>query len=908
MQTEKISSKLIAVALVGMMLFAYNALSGETSKVDGCYPTTTIKICASSVDCTVLKTVTYDWDVSKSVNKKEVTLNQGEFTDLKYVVTAERKVPCVTQEAKVQGSIEIANATCNKAKNLVVKCWVNYTTSTWEKETKMIKDTLRTIAKKDLCGKETYNYDFTFKPIEGAKAYNLILQTSIDNYTGKDQPYGPETAKWFWGVGKNGESRNPQFVETVIDENATIKDGMTVPKEFKVSEQKREWNLTDKELIKNNDGSATKTMEYTVTLTNEGMKTAGTYKLTNDAILEECDNHQIKTASQEVEIITEQEGITLSGCVTAASYWNKKTSYDWKIEKKVDPSSWTFELGDSKIFNYTLTATRKLTNACSEEKGLTGSITVKNEGSEATKDLKIKLQLQAKEGGEFKNVAEAVQELTPAQIAAGKSQEYSYEFKQNLAAGTEYRVVANITTTNYAGSEGTANGINKESAKFSLPAKPNETKEDCEATVEDDIIDVDGFKIESDLDASDGIWTIKEEDLDKSGDLEKATKTYNVKVTNEKAEGGKEFTLKNEAALTEKDSKSLRTAQAQVLLKTKLKGITLDASLTTKGFWNKGISYDWKIEKKANPDYLRYKSKTSKEVQYTLTATRELDDTDEEHGIKGTIKVENKGDVPTENLEINVQVRYNKGDGYKDISSATEKIKPSKQIKEGGAEEYDYSIDFDPIKNAEYQVVATVTVTNYTHHLGDKYGIDEKEDVSFPKNPDEDVIDETAVVEDVFDVPTGFILTGELDDEWEIKEKDLKKSGDKWTAEKTYTINLENSSARYNNSYNLVNTATLKEEDSGRKSKAEEVVSILVKRTSSGGSYTPPEETVAPPVEPTPVAPPAPPAPPAPTPAPEPITPPAEPAPQLPNTGGETGLFIGLGMSLVAYGSWLRFK
>ena len=836
------------------------------------------------------KGASYNWKIAKVASPTTITFDSDESNEkqITYTLTATRKVDQSSEEKGITGTVGVTNKGNEETKGLKIKVQLQAKVSGSFQDVSGAYDEITNVQVG--AGKsEQYTFSIPYTGLAQGTDYRVVSTTTADNFEGTDKrESGTFTA-------------TPKL--TTTDEEASVQDSMGSIAGFEItSEFTNVWSIKGTNL--DNNGKATKT--YKVKVKNVNAVDGKSYTLNNTATITEKDSGQQDTATAQVRITVPKTCITLSTGVSAVNDWKKVTEYDWTIEKVASPTTLTVNSDQTKEIDYTLTAKRNIDCAASsEEKAVSGKVRITNNGKEATKGLKINVQLQERGllGIGNKDVG-SVQTITPdEQLAAGATKEYAYKIiDDGLVAGKDYQVVATITATNL---KDTATAT---SAKFE--ANPVIAITDEEATVEDDFIEldkVDGFTLVGGLEED---WKIAAGDL-KDG---KATKTYTVKVTNKEAEGGKEFTLKNEAIITEKDSGETHNAVEEVTLKTEFEATKLDADLTAVGFWNEGKIYDWTIKKVAKPDSLRFKSKSSKtgkQIEYTLTATRTLADEDNDYGVNGKITVENEGNVATENLEINLQVMYNKGDGWKDISGATEKIKPSSQIAAGAKKEYEYSIDFKPVKGAdEYKVVAEVTITNYLGKKGKVAGIEEEDKFSFPKEPKKaEATDETAVVEDEFTkIPNGFRVSGGLKNDWEIREKDLEKSGtNKWVAEKTYTVTLYFESGSYNKTYQLVNTATLKECDSRKTRKAEEKVDISTKKSSSTTVNPPvdPPKPVEPPEEPIevpkePVEPYAPPA--------EPITPPVEPEPTLPNTGGSPAAFITFGMSLVAYGSWLRFK
>ena len=235
-------------------------------------------------------------------------------------------------------------------------------------------------------------------------------------------------------------------------------------------------------------------------------------------------------------------------------------------------------------------------------------------------------------------------------------------------------------------------------------------------------------------------------------------------------------------------------------------GTSIIASKIANGFLEKRLDYDWDLQKTVTPASAEIKPGESEAVTFTLTISRNKTETDLAL-VKGKIRVENSGEMPTENLKIEDVVQYRVGSGpYQDLPGPAQVIIPPEQLGPGEFRFYDYQTTFTPVPGAEYRNVARVTITNYKAHLGEEYGPSPQWSFSLPVTPTvTKELDATAHVIDVLNCPEGFNC--QLNDQltWDLTG----------SATKTYTAIIQNVSAPCGNTYTLMNTATLTEQDTG---------------------------------------------------------------------------------------------
>ena len=258
-------------------------------------------------------------------------------------------------------------------------------------------------------------------------------------------------------------------------------------------------------------------------------------------------------------------------------------------------------------------------------------------------------------------------------------------------------------------------------------------------------------------------------------------------------------------------------------------GTTLSAYKTAEGFWERQKTYDWTIDKSVSPESLTIERNASQNLTYTITVTRSLASQTDVIGVSGQICVTNGGDRTTENLKLVDQVEYKDGSGqFQSLPGATQTIIPAQQLGPGQSQCYNYQIFFTPVPGATYRNSVKVTITNHSGHLGTEFGPNPKADFSLPPSPAIVEFDENASVTDTPTCPTGFTCTPAASGPWYFTDSDRV----------VFTTQVTNTSALCDTYYNLDNTATLTESDTGQQHHDSATVSIYTGQCARGCTLT----------------------------------------------------------------------
>lgn len=247
-------------------------------------------------------------------------------------------------------------------------------------------------------------------------------------------------------------------------------------------------------------------------------------------------------------------------------------------------------------------------------------------------------------------------------------------------------------------------------------------------------------------------------------------------------------------------------------------GTTLTASKTANGTYERRVEYDWSLTKSASPSALTFDGSQTKDVTYTLTATKtQVSDTTVAK-VTGEICVENGGAVTTENLTLVDQVEYKVGAGqFQDLVGATQTITPA-QLAPGASNCYPYEISFTPVPGANYRNSVQVTITNHSGSLGELKGPNPKADFSLPAEPTLVEIDENASLSDALTCPTGFTCV------YDPNTSNWNLTGSQTI---TYVVHVTRTTASCSQSFNLHNTATLTEGDTQQTRTASATVGLM---------------------------------------------------------------------------------
>ena len=245
---------------------------------------------------------------------------------------------------------------------------------------------------------------------------------------------------------------------------------------------------------------------------------------------------------------------------------------------------------------------------------------------------------------------------------------------------------------------------------------------------------------------------------------------------------------------------------------------TLEASKTATASWRRSVEYAWNIQKSVNPTSLTIPTGQSGSVTYTLTPSRTEISLTNQYRVAGQICVTNTGAGATEGLKIVDTVQYRVGeDSFVDLPGASFTLLPSDPILPGHTQCHPYEITFAPVPEAEYRNGARITLTNYSDHGDEEYGIEAIADFSLPEMPTElEEGDAEATVTDSLNCPTGFTCTPSEVGPFSLTGSDQIQ----------WTEIIENILAPCSGFFELSNTATLTEKNTGQQHMASATVTL----------------------------------------------------------------------------------
>jgi uncharacterized repeat protein (TIGR01451 family) len=223
------------------------------------------------------------------------------------------------------------------------------------------------------------------------------------------------------------------------------------------------------------------------------------------------------------------------------------------------------------------------------------------------------------------------------------------------------------------------------------------------------------------------------------------------------------------------------------------------------GFWEQRADYDWSVLKTVSEEAIALPIGESTVLTYEIAVERELAEESNVFGCFGGIYVINSGSEATEDLAIVDTVLYSLdgGESYEELVTVNidTSVKPILQA-DGDFFNYPYLINFEPIDGALYLNRAVVTISN-----GEGYFAEQA--FSLPEEP---LIlsqsDMEAIVSDQFDVPAGWSIVVEDEGPWPMSDSGLI----------TFNVTVTNEAAQPGTTSELVNLATVIEEDTERTS------------------------------------------------------------------------------------------
>ncbi|WP_289059032.1 hypothetical protein, partial [uncultured Mesotoga sp.] len=274
-------------------------------------------------------------------------------------------------------------------------------------------------------------------------------------------------------------------------------------------------------------------------------------------------------------------------------------TYDWEIEKSVDPESVELKLGESATLTYTINATRTPVEG---DFALSGVVNLNSTGELPASSIAITVMLQYLLGDVYTDLegftAINVDTSATPTLNPGESSSYKYDFAFDPKEGVdEYRIRASITADDLFPFT--------LDATFTLSGLAEST--DATATIADQLKDIQseipgGFSAAY-VPPTTGNWI-----LEQPGDgTQTFSIVYEVLLTNEKIEDPQQdfYILDNTATLTEYDSKTEHSDDALVIITVPQPFIDnpdLKIANEHEMEWDKEKAYSWVIEKSATPE------------------------------------------------------------------------------------------------------------------------------------------------------------------------------------------------------------------------------------------------------------------------------------------------------------------
>ena len=477
-------------------------------------------------------------------------------------------------------------------------------------------------------------------------------------------------------------------------------------------------------------------------------------------------------------------------------------TYDWEIEKSVDPESVELKLGESATLTYTINATRTPVEG---DFALSGVVNLNSTGELPASSIAITVMLQYLLGDVYTDLegftAINVDTSATPTLNPGESSSYKYDFAFDPKEGVdEYRIRASITADDLFPFT--------LDATFTLSGLAEST--DATATIADQLKDIQseipgGFSAAY-VPPTTGNWI-----LEQPGDgTQTFSIVYEVLLTNEKIEDPQQdfYILDNTATLTEYDSKTEHSDDARVIITVPQESediLELTVEVSGEFGWEETVRYGWEIDKSVDPSSAELSIGEEEDFEYTLTATRSVEETTALATITGKATVENTGSLKAEGVSLVITLQYYDGE-WKDLQSKGPFALGDMEV--GDSEEEDYEFNFDPTGKSKFRVLATATSGSYSAD-------DDKEFV--PGTPEEKYINPSADVEDVFTNFSDFKDYGfsvdpdEEDRSWDdiINHTDwVQVDSNTWKT--SYTITVKNEEAEEDlEGYYLYNTVTI---------------------------------------------------------------------------------------------------
>ncbi|HDP77175.1 MAG TPA: hypothetical protein ENN47_03130, partial [Mesotoga infera] len=300
-------------------------------------------------------------------------------------------------------------------------------------------------------------------------------------------------------------------------------------------------------------------------------------------------------------------------------------------------------------------------------------------------------------------------------------------------------------------------------------------------------------------------------------DVNGGTKKYSIVITNDNAAPQGNFSLTNDATLTENDTLQKREAFARVLVSTpepQEDVLTLEATVTGTFSWTREIEYDWEIEKSVAPETIYLNIEEDKDVTYSINATRTLtENSTNTFSYKGEVEV---GNSLTSNLTVDASLTISlleSSDGGTFSAVATNTYSIS-DFAPGDVVSKTFDFSSYSFKSGYYYRVKAEVVSGAVSKTNTGA-------LTGPISPTTLLeFDKTATVNDAYMGPVGFDVTPDSDYAWPWLLSETP-------AATTYTFNIMNLE-KEEGEYKLPNTVTLVEDDTKQERSDDATVTILV--------------------------------------------------------------------------------
>lgn len=376
-----------------------------------------------------------------------------------------------------------------------------------------------------------------------------------------------------------------------------------------------------------------------------------------------------------------QSGTSIEASKTATGYWER--TYEWEIDKTVEPEEWDLFCGDTATSTYTVAVTK---TEAGDVYCVEGQICVKNKGDRPTEGLAIEDVVLMKTGsGQFEDYVKAPVDVSAKPVLApGESYCYPYRVDLTPVQGAKYKNEARVTITNHSGRlpggqhcpgpDPCPFGPNPD-AGFDLPSTPNR---EINATIH--VTDTNG-----------GEWAFSD-----SGSV-----SYDRTFSCGEAEcsGG---TYANTATITETGA----SATASVTVRCHELDVQKDAqpSLTR--------THSWDIAKKGSVSELTLAAGEWYAVDYAVTVAH-TGYQDSDWAVNGTVTVANNAPIPATITNVADAIE---GLGPVDVDCGPDPA-PYVLAANGGCLVCTYSSSLPD--GATRLNTATATLQNYAYHYED---------------------------------------------------------------------------------------------------------------------------------------------------------------------------------------------